>query len=107
LAVRLAWPAGSVAADERALAAVSTAPLGESIPSVTAADAQGHAVPASLRSGQIWPKGKLPAGERVRVRATIERASWVSWLVGGTKEGETTLGTPRARGAAHLLPPDG
>ena len=62
LAVRLAWPAGSVAADERALAAVSTAPLGESVQSVTVVDPHGHRIPVSLRSGQIWPKGKLPAG---------------------------------------------
>jgi hypothetical protein len=103
LAVRLAWPASTVAAGERSLAAVSTAPLGESIQSVTVVDAHGHRVPVSLRSKQIWPKGKLPAGDRIRVRVTVHRASWVSWLVGGTKQVETTLVTPRADVRATLL----
>ena len=61
---------------------------------VTVRDAQGRRVPVSVRDGEVWPTGKLAPGERLRVTATIRRASWVSWLVGGSKRVETTLTTP-------------
>ena len=44
LAVRIEWPDASVTAADRALASVSTAPLGESVGGVTVLDPRGHRV---------------------------------------------------------------
>jgi hypothetical protein len=57
----------------------------------------------AVRGKEIWPTGKLAPGERLRVVATVRRASWVSWLVGGTKTVETTLTTPSTNVGSTLL----
>jgi len=85
LAVRLAWPSAAVDSDPHALAAVKTASFGETLESVSVTDPHGHRIPVQLRSNGVWPKGKLPAGERVTVHATVKRAGYLGWLLGGTK----------------------
>ncbi len=107
LAVRLTWPSASIAADPQALAKLTVAGTGEHVAAVSVRDAQGRPVAVSLRAGKIWPTGKLAAGERLQVRATVRRSSWVGWLVGGTEHVTTTLTTPEAnvRGTFfHLAP---
>jgi peptidoglycan hydrolase-like protein with peptidoglycan-binding domain len=103
IALRVEWPSARIVTDPQALAGLQTAPFGEKVESVTARDTQGRSVPVTLRGGKITPVGKLPAGERLDVSATVRRASWVSWLVGGTKKIQTTLTTPETRVRATLL----
>jgi hypothetical protein len=103
LAVRLAWPAASLGADDRALAALKTGGFGEHVESVSATDDKGQAIPVERRPNGIWPKHKLAAGERVTVHATVRRAGYVGWLVGQTEQLTTTFVTPRADVRATLL----
>ena len=103
LALTVWWPAARVSPSPLALAAVTTAPVGESLASVSVVDASGRHVPVRIRSGSIWPVGKLPAGERLQVRATIRRSSLVSWLLGATEHVEATVVTPSAGVGATLL----
>jgi hypothetical protein len=103
VAARVEWPAAAIEAAPEALATVTKAPVGESVQRVTVRDEHGRLVPVSLRGGEIWPKRKLAAGERLHVTAIVHRASWVSWLVGGTKTVETTLTTPSSGVHTTLL----
>ncbi len=103
IAVRVTWPKASIAADPQALASVTVASTGEHLAAVTVRDAQGRPVAVSLRGGKITPTGKLPAGERLRVRATVRRSSWIGWLVGGTEHVKTTVMTPESSVRATLL----
>jgi hypothetical protein len=103
LAVRLTWPASAVETDPAALAGVRIASIGEQVERVSVRDAQGRPVPVRLRSNRIWPVSKLPSGERLEIRATVHRASWVSWLVGSTKQVALTVVTPKTDVRATLL----
>jgi hypothetical protein len=102
-AVRIEWPAASIESAPAALASVSKASIGEQIEQVTVRDAHGRRVPVKLRGGEVWPTGKLAPGDRLRVTATVRRASWVAWLVGRTKTVETTVTTPATGVGATLL----
>jgi peptidoglycan hydrolase-like protein with peptidoglycan-binding domain len=53
-------------------------------------------VPVRLQGDQIWPVGKLGAGEKVTVLATIARPSWNSWFTGKTQQVRLTVTTPSA-----------
>ena len=103
LALAVWWPAARITASPSALATVTTAPAGETLASVSVLDASGRRVPVRIRSGSLWPVGKLPAGERLEVRATIRRSSLVSWLLGATEHVEATVVTPSSGVAATLL----
>jgi len=102
-AVRVEWPSVAIEAAPQALAAVSRAPVGETVRNVTVRDSQGRVVPVALRGDEIWPTGKLAAGEQLHVTATVRRASWVSWLVGGDKTVDTTVTTPSTDVPTTLL----
>jgi len=103
VAVRLEWPTASIGSAQQALASVTKAPMGEQIQRVVVRDSRGKRVPVSVRDGEIWPSGKLSAGERLRVTATVRRAGWVSWLVGGEKTVEATVTTPSTDVRSTLL----
>jgi hypothetical protein len=102
-AVRVEWPAAALESAPQALAAVKTAPMGEQLQHVVVRDSQGRRVPVAVRGKEIWPTGKLPPGERLHVTATVHRASWASWLVGGTKTVESTVTTPSTDVRTTLL----
>jgi hypothetical protein len=102
-ALRIEWPRAQVEVDSQALASVQVASVGEQVESVSVRDSHGRRVPVAIRAGKVWPTGKLAAGERLVVRATVRRASWVSWLVGGAKHVETTVVTPETTVHATLL----
>jgi hypothetical protein len=103
VALAVTWPAATIRPDERALASLKLAPALEKTQSVTVTDASGRRVPVRIRAGKIWPLGKIPAGERLEVKATVHRSSLVSWLVGGTRVVRTTVVTPRTRVRTTLL----
>jgi hypothetical protein len=102
-AVRVEWPAAAIESAPQALASVKTAPMGEQLQGVVVRDSHGHRVPVTIRGKEIWPTGKLAPGERLRVTATVHRASWASWLVGGTKTVESTFTTPSTDVRTTLL----
>jgi peptidoglycan hydrolase-like protein with peptidoglycan-binding domain len=87
----------SLSADPAALARVGMPLGGGTIESVTVAGGRtGDLIPVEVRGDQIWPKGKIPAGEPVSIVVVVKRPGWISWLSGSTTRVHLTLTTPRA-----------
>ncbi len=103
IAIAVAWPAATIKIDDQALASVHLAPALEQTRSVAVTGANGRRVPVRIRSGKIYPVGRVPAGETLEVKVTVHRSSLVSWLVGSTRRVETTIVTPTARVHTTLL----
>jgi peptidoglycan hydrolase-like protein with peptidoglycan-binding domain len=95
LAVVLVTSHSSVKPDSTALAGVKL-PLGggaiQSVSVVTGPHAKP--IPVDLRGKQIWPQGRIPAGEKVSIRVVVKHPGWNSWLTGKTKTLDLTMRTP-------------
>ncbi len=87
----------SLTTDPVALAKVDL-PLGggriSSLSVVTGPHAQP--IPVRLRGDRIWPRGKLPAGERVSIEVVVKRPGWISWLSGSSDRLSLSVVTPTA-----------
>jgi hypothetical protein len=103
LALAVGWPKAKIQPDDQALAKVSLAPALEHTSAVVVTDPSGHRVPVTVRSGQIWPSGKLDSGERLQVKVTVKRSGLVGWLVGATHTVQTTVVTPTTGVRSTLL----
>ena len=103
VALALWWPAARIDADAQALAGLKLAPAGETLLRVSVVDEHGRRVAVRIRDGKVWPVGKLASGERLKIHATVRRASWVGWLVGPTENVEATVTTPEAHVTGTLL----
>ncbi len=60
-------------------------------------------VPVKLAGHQVVPVGRLPAGERLTIQATIKRPGWISWLTGKDEQVQVTETTPVARLTSSYL----
>jgi hypothetical protein len=96
------WPAATIGSDPQALASVKIAPAAETLSKVSAF-AGGHRVRVRVRDGRVWPVGKLAAGERVVVHATVKRSALVGWLIGSTEHVQATFVTPTTHVRTTLL----
>ena len=105
LAVRHWWPQAAFETSAPALTRVTIAPLGEHVLSVRARDGYGHPVAVRLHNGRIEPEATLPGRTRVFVRVTVQRSSWVGWLVGKTEVVRTVVRTPAAQVTARFYYP--
>jgi L,D-transpeptidase catalytic domain len=105
LAVRYWWPEAVFHTSAPALTRVSIAPAGERVVSVRAHDGYGHPVTVRVHDGRITPVSTLPGRTRVFVRVTVERSSWVGWLVGRTEVVHTVIRTPAAALTARFYYP--
>lgn len=98
LAVVFASASASLTGDSDALAKVAL-PLGggrvQSIVVVTGP--HSRRIPITLRDGRIWPRGTIPAGERVSLEVVVKRPGWIAWLAGHTQRLRLTMTTPTAR----------
>ena len=103
LAVRHWWP--TAAFEPSAFTRVSLAPVGERVVSVRAHDGYGHPVTVRLHDGRITPVSTIPDRTRVFVRVTVERSSWLGWLVGKTEVVHTVVRTPTAAVTARFYYP--
>jgi L,D-transpeptidase catalytic domain/Putative peptidoglycan binding domain len=104
-AAYFAWPTVGVAASASGLATVSLPGFSGHVERVTVTGAHGEAVPVELGHGVVWPRGRLAAGERVKVTVDVRRPSWIGWLVGRREERTVTLVTPVANLRTTLLRP--
>lgn len=90
----------SLTGDPQALAKVGL-PLGggriASVVAVTGPRTRTTRVPVVLRGDQIWPRGTLPAGEKITIDAVVTRPGWISWLAGSRERLHLVLVTPTAR----------
>jgi peptidoglycan hydrolase-like protein with peptidoglycan-binding domain len=83
--------------DPVALARVDLPLGGGRIQSVSAVSGPTSApIPVEVRGQQIWPRGKIPAGQQVSIEAVVTRPSWVGWLTGSTERLRMTVTTPTA-----------
>lgn len=95
LAVLLVTSHSSLKQDQAALAGVKVPFGGGTIQSVSVVTGP-HAkpIPVELRGKQIWPQGRIPAGEKVSIRVVVKHPGWNSWLTGKTETLNLTMRTP-------------
>ncbi len=97
LAVVLVTSHSSLKQDPSALANVKL-PLGggtiQSVSVVTGPHAKP--IPVDIRGKQVWPQGRIPAGEQVSIRVVVKHPGWNSWLTGKTETLNLTMRTPSA-----------
>ncbi|HEV3388449.1 MAG TPA: hypothetical protein VG057_05515, partial [Solirubrobacteraceae bacterium] len=87
----------SLTTDSQALAKVGLPLGGGKIASVVATGGRrGDLIPVVMRGDRIWPKGTIPAGERITLAVVVKRPSWISWLAGSKERLRLTYVTPTA-----------
>ena len=95
----LAWPRVDLDPADVALAHIALPHFAGRVTAAMVSLPTGEPVPVQLRNGDLWPQGKLAAGEPLTVRLTVRRPSWAGWLVGHTQRRSFALVTP----SVHLL----
>jgi lipoprotein-anchoring transpeptidase ErfK/SrfK len=97
-AIAIASSSASLHADGQALARVDMPLGGGKIESVLATGGPTSSLlPVDVRGTQIWPRKRIPAGERVTISVVVKRPSSVSWLTGSKEHLRLTLTAPAAR----------
>jgi peptidoglycan hydrolase-like protein with peptidoglycan-binding domain len=87
----------SLTSDPEALAKIGLPLGGGKISSVVVTGGRrGNLIPVVVRSDKIWPKGTIPAGERVTIAVVVKRPGWISWLAGSSERIHLTYTTPTA-----------
>jgi peptidoglycan hydrolase-like protein with peptidoglycan-binding domain len=89
---------GTLTASSTGLAKVGLPLGGGTVERVTVLDSRNASlVPVELRGDPtIWPKGKIPAHERMEIEVTIKRPGWISWLSGKTEHLKLSVTAPSA-----------
>jgi len=96
-AIAISSASASLTSDPSALARVGMPLGGGTIESVSVLGGRtDRAIPVEVRGDQIWPRVKIPAGERVSIEAVVKRPGWISWLSGKTDRVYLTLVAPVA-----------
>jgi peptidoglycan hydrolase-like protein with peptidoglycan-binding domain len=94
----------SLTTDPSALARVGMPLGGGRVTSVIAVTGpHSRRVPVEIRAGRIWPRGTVPAGERISIDVVVERPGWISWLAGSRETLHLSLVTPVARLRQHYI----
>jgi peptidoglycan hydrolase-like protein with peptidoglycan-binding domain len=93
----VASASASLTADSAALARVGMPLGGGRIVSVSVVTGPtSRPIPVQVRNDRIWPRGKLPANERISIELVVKRPGWISWLAGGNDRLSVSLTTPAA-----------
>lgn len=88
----------SLTVDSTALARIGLPLGGGRVQSLVAVSGpHSRRIPLTLRDGRIWPRGTIPAGERVGIEVVIRRPGWIAWLAGRAQRLRLTILTPVAR----------
>jgi hypothetical protein len=94
----------SLTADSSALAKVGLPLGGGKIESVTATTGpHARPVPIVVHDGKLWPRGLVPANERISLDVVIKRPGWISWLAGSRDHMRLTIVTPATSLREHYL----
>jgi L,D-transpeptidase catalytic domain len=95
--IALLTSSASLSPDSRALARVDTPFGGGSIERVLVTRAPSNEpVRVELRGDAIWPRGIIPAGQRLSIEVVVKRPGLISWLTGSTERVHLDLTAPRA-----------
>jgi len=98
VAVAFATSKATLRADGHALARVEMPLGGGKIERVLVTGGPtANLLPVELRGTQIWPRKRIPVGERVTIQVVIKRPGAVSWLSGSTEHLRLSLTAPAAR----------
>jgi lipoprotein-anchoring transpeptidase ErfK/SrfK len=88
----------TVSPDARALAKIDLPLGGGKIKSVLVTTGRTRSLlPVELRGTRIWPRKRIPAGQRVTIEVVVKRPSAIAWLTGSTDRVRLTLTTPAAQ----------
>jgi lipoprotein-anchoring transpeptidase ErfK/SrfK len=94
-AVALVTSKATLKADDTALAKIGLPLGGGKIQSVSVVTGpHSRPVPVDLRGKQIWPQGRIAAGQRVTIQVVVKRPGWNAWLTGKTEKLQLTVITP-------------
>jgi peptidoglycan hydrolase-like protein with peptidoglycan-binding domain len=95
--VVVASAGASLTGDPAALAKIALPPGGGHISSVSVVTGpHAQPIPVVVRGDRIWPRGRIPAGERVSIQVVVNRPGWISWLSGSRERLSLSLVTPTA-----------
>jgi peptidoglycan hydrolase-like protein with peptidoglycan-binding domain len=98
VAIAFATSKATLRADGHALARVDLPLGGGKIERVLVTGGQtGNLLPVELRGTQIWPRKRIPVGERVTIQVVVNRPGSVSWLTGSTEHLRLTMTAPAAK----------
>jgi peptidoglycan hydrolase-like protein with peptidoglycan-binding domain len=90
--------------DSSALAKIGMPLGGGTVESVLVTARDNEPIPVSVSGGpQIWPKGMIPAHERLSITVVVKRPGWISWLSGKTETLHLSLVTPSASLRTHYM----
>ncbi|MGI8507281.1 MAG: L,D-transpeptidase family protein [Solirubrobacteraceae bacterium] len=109
LALVLVSAHATLTADSGAIAKVGMPLGGGTIQSVTIVTGpHSRRIPVDVRGDPtIWPRGLVPAGQRLTVDVVVKRPGWIAWLAGSTEKLHLTLTTPVASLRSHYLTVNG
>ncbi|MGI8715661.1 MAG: L,D-transpeptidase family protein [Solirubrobacteraceae bacterium] len=95
----------SLTLDPQAIAKIGMPLGGGSIQSVSVVTGpHSRPIPVTVHGDPvIYPKGLIPANERISVQVVIKRPGWISWLAGSKERLNLTLTTPVASLRSHYL----
>jgi hypothetical protein len=87
----------SLTADDQALARVNMPLGGGTIEHVLVTRAPSNEpIRVELRGNEIWPRGLIPAGQRLSIDVVVKRPGIISWLTGSTERVHLDLTAPTA-----------
>ncbi len=90
------WPKASFSKPSTALAQFSLSGISQKV-TQSSVTVDGKAIKYTITNGKITPTQKLPEGASAHVTITVERPSWIGWLVGRTKTISDSVITPQAK----------
>jgi L,D-transpeptidase catalytic domain len=94
-----------LSSDSEALAKIGMPFGGATIKSVSVVTGP-HAAPVPVKvtgDHRIWPRGHVPANEKLSIRIVVKRPGWISWLAGRTQTLNLTVTTPAASLRSHYI----
>ncbi len=92
----LEWPKATFTRSSTALAQFNLSGIPQKI-TRSSASIGNKAIKYTMDGGKIIPAQKLPEGVSTHISITVERPSWISWLVGKTQTISDTVVTPQAK----------
>jgi hypothetical protein len=95
----------SLTLDSQAIAKIGMPLGGGSIESVSVVTGpHSRPVPINVQGDPvIYPKGLIPANERISIQVVIKRPGWISWLTGSKQRLDLTMTTPVASLRSHYI----
>jgi hypothetical protein len=86
----------SLSVGARGLVRLDSPRLAARVTSISAHDADGHAIALVRRDGELYPRHALDTRQRVTVQVRVRRPGWTAWALGREQTITLALRTPAA-----------